>query len=113
MPATKIPVLTLSVAAAALVAEYRAIGKDGNYAGAGLKAFGFATENAEAVGAQLPVDVLGTTIAEVGAAVADDASLEVGATGKLITATTGIVVAKAMQAAGADGDKIEVMILPK
>lgn len=113
MPATKISILTLSVAAAALLVSNRAVGQDGNYAGAGLKCFGFTTEDAEAVGAQTPVDTLGTTIAEVGAAVALDANLEVGATGKLITATTGVVVAKAMQAAGADGDKIEVFILPK
>lgn len=113
MTATKIPVLILAVAAAALVVANRAVTQSGAYAGAGAKCFGFTTEDAEAIGAQVPCDVMGTTIAEVGAAVALDASLEVGANGKLITATAGVVVAKAMQAAGADGDKIEVMILPK
>jgi hypothetical protein len=113
MPATKIPVLTLSVTAAALVLEHRALTQAGNYPAAGAKIFGVGTEDAEAIGAQVPVDVIGTTIGEAGAAIALDADLEVNASGQFITRAAGVSVAKAMQAAGALGDKLEVMLLPK
>jgi len=111
MPANKYSILTLPVLAAAVIAENLAIGQDGNLATAAGKMFGISTELSE-VGVQLPVDVLGTTVATAGAVVAKDADLEVGAGGKLVTKAAGIVVARAMQAAGADGDKIEVLLLP-
>ena len=113
MPATKIPLLTLSVVAAALVVANRAVTQAGNYPAAAAKCFGVTTENAESIGAQVPVDVIGTTIVEAGAAFALDASLELNASGQFITLAVGIAVAKAMQAAGALGDKVEVLLMPK
>lgn len=113
MPSTKNPILTLSVTAAALLLENRAVGQDGNYAAAGQKMFGIGTEDVNAIGDELPVDTLGTSTATAGGAVLKDAALEVGADGKLVTAAAGVVVAKAMQAAGADGDEFEVFLLPK
>lgn len=113
MPALKNPILTLSVIAAALVLEHRAVGQDGNYAAAAGPAFGFTTEDAPDVGSQIGVDLLGTTIATAGGAIAKDALLEVGVDGKLVTLNLGIAVARAMQASGADGDKLEVFLLPK
>lgn len=113
MPALKNPILTLSVAAAALVLEHRAVGQDGNYAAPGTAAFGVTTEDAPAIGTHVGVDLLGTTIVTAGAAIAKNTLLEVGVDGKLITKTTGIEVARAMQLAGADGDKLEVFLLPK
>lgn len=113
MPATKYPILTLSVAAAALVLENRMVNQDGNYTPAAAAGFGLTTEDAPAIGSQVGVDMLGTSIATAGAAVAKDALLEVGATGQLVTLAAGVAVARAMQSAGAAGDKIEVFLLPK
>lgn len=111
MPATKIPLLTLSIAAAAAISENQAVGYDGNVATAAGAMKGLAISDA-AIGDQLGVDVLGTSIGIAGGAVADEAELEVGAGGKLVTKAAGKVVARALQAAAADGDLIEIMLLP-
>lgn len=111
MPAQKIPVLTLSVVAAAAHPEFLAVTAAGALPSAGAKILGITTELAVS-GQHVPVDVLGTTVATAGAAVALDADLEATAAGKLITATTGVVVGRALQAAGADGDTFEVLLTP-
>lgn len=111
MPAQKIPVLTLSVVASAAHPENLAVTAAGALPGAGAKILGITTELAVS-GKHVPIDVLGTTIATAGAAVAFDAELEATAAGKLITKSTGVVVARALQAAAADGDKFEVLLVP-
>lgn len=111
MPATKIPVLTLSIAAAAALGEHQAVGYDGNVATAAAAMKGLAISDA-ALGEQVAVDVLGTSIAIAGGLIAAGAELEVGAGGKLVTKAAGVTVARALQGAAADGDLIEVMLLP-
>ena len=113
MPHTKNPILILSVAAAALVLADRAVGQDGNYTAAGTACFGISGEDAPAIGSQISVDTLGTSVATAGGAIAKDALLEVGANGQLVTLAAGVAVARAMQAAAAAGDKLEVFLLPK
>lgn len=103
---------TLSVAAAAAFNADLAVGFDGNLAGAGLAMKGIADVDAEA-GVLLTVDVMGTSVCTAGAAFAKDVELEVGAGGKLVAKTTGIVVARSLEAATGDGDKVEVLLLPK
>lgn len=112
MPAVNIPILTLSVVAAAALSEHQAIGYDGNVATAAATMQGLAQTDA-ASGEQVAVDVQGTGIAIAGAAIAVGADLEVGAAGKLVTKAAGVSVGRALQAAGADGDLIEIMLLPK
>jgi len=112
MPATKIPVLTLTVVLAATIGENIAVTKAGALPGAGVRIFGVTDYGGDA-NDSVAVDTMGTTIGTAGAAISEDDDLEVTAAGKFITKTTGIVVAKAMQAAGADGDKLEVFLLPK
>jgi len=111
MPANKVQLLTLSIAATADFNEHLAVSQAGALAVAAGKMFGVATTDGE-TGVQLAVDVLGTSVAVAGAALAKDADLEVGANGKLVTKAAGVTVARAMQAAGADGDQIEVLLLP-
>lgn len=112
MPALKISILTLSVLAIATVTENLAIGYDGDVASAAGAMKGINTFDVVS-GEQASVDVLGTSIATAGAAIADGAELEVGANGKLVTKTAGVVVARALQPASADGDLLEVFLLPK
>ena len=112
MPASKIPLLTLSIAAAAAISEHQAVGWDGKVAVAAGGMKGLATTDA-ATGDQLAVDCIGTSIAIAGGAITAGAELEVGAGGKLVTKAAGIAVARAEQAASADGDLIEVFLLSK
>lgn len=107
----KISILTLAVIASAAIAAERFIGADGNYPTAGGAAFGV-TNTSGANGDRVPVDVMGTSIATAGDVIDEDDLLQVGTDGKLVPQTTGVAVAKAMQAAGADGDRIEVLLLP-
>ena len=104
----KLSLLTLAVIAAVALEAERAVTAGGAYAAAGGNAFGM-TNTKGAIGERVPTDVLGTTIGTAGAAFAKDAYLQVGTNGKLITKTTGIAVAQALQAATADGDRVEVL----
>lgn len=107
----KIPLLTLAVVAAAALAAERAVGRDGNYATAGGNAFGV-TNTSGGIGDRVPADVQGTTIATAGGAFDDGDYLEVGTSGKLVLQTTGTAVAQALQDATADGDRVEVLLIP-
>jgi len=111
MPASKIPLLTLSVVAAAALTEGLATGHDGGLATAAGVMMGLTATDAE-IGDRVAIDMLGTGIATAGAAIADGVNLQVGTNGKLITQTTGIIVGRSLQAATADGDKLEVLLLP-
>jgi hypothetical protein len=106
------PILTLAAIAAALTAAERFVTKAGAYPAAGAKALGCARAAPSAIGEMVTVDVLGTAIGTAGAAFADDADLELDATGRVITRVSGVRVAKALAAAGAAGDRIELLLTP-
>lgn len=104
--------LTLTVTAAAGLAAERFVTGNGSYATARQGAIGTTTTTA-ALGALVAVDAFGTTVATAGAAFAKDASLAVGANGKAVAAEAGdVIVARALQAATADGDRVEVLLIP-
>jgi len=106
------PLLTLSVALAGNAAAHRFITPAGAPAGANANTLGVA-RTAGAGGDAVPVDVLGTTIVEAGAAFAAGTTLKVDAAGRAIAwATAGARVAVALQAAGAEGDRVEVLLIP-
>lgn len=106
--------LTLTVAAAGALAASRFVTQAGAYPAAGATAFGVTRTSAAAAGDLLPVDVMGTAIVETGAAVTKDAALMVDATGRVVPLTVGSKspVAKSMEAAGAAGAFIEVLLVP-
>ena len=110
MPATNIPVLTLSITAAVNVIEGQPIGYDGNLAADASAMFGLAENDANA-GDQLAVTVLGTGVGIAGGVIANGAQVEVLG-GKLVTKAAGVAVGRALQAAAADGDMIEILELP-
>lgn len=109
-----IPTLTLTVIAAAALVNNRAVNQAGNYPAAGGLAFGITRSDA-ATGDPTPVDVQGTAIATAGAAFSKDVPLMVGTDGKLV-AHDGDgdkhAVARSMQAATADGQLVEVLLVP-
>lgn len=106
-----ITVLTLGVTAAADVLAARAINALGAVPVAGATSAGLTTMEAKA-GTRAPYAALGTAVGIAGAAVAAGAALEVGTAGKLITRTSGVMVGRALSAAAADGDEIEVFLIP-
>ena len=103
------PLLTLTViAAAAIAAERRFIGFDGNVAAAGAKALGTNPVTA-ALGEHMPVDSHGVILVEAGAAVAVGAQVEGDATGRAITLASGAANGWAMDAATAAGQVIRIV----
>lgn len=112
MPQQNISLLTLSVALTGTVAANRFVTPAGAQAGADANTLGVA-RTAGVSGDLAPVDVLGTALVEAGAAVAAGATVKADASGKAITwVTSGAKVAVALAAAGADGDLIEVLLIP-
>jgi hypothetical protein len=75
-------------------------------------ASGYVAEFSGVSGDAITANLLGTTVAISGAAFAANALLEFNASGKMITKTTGIAVARSITAATAADQQIEVLILP-
>jgi len=105
-----ISVLNLSILATGELAEHTAVSWAGLTVAAGAAMAGL-TRDATAIGQYAPADVLGTGIAIAGAGVTLGQALEVGAAGALIPHASGIVVARAVEAANT-GDEFEVFLLP-
>ncbi len=106
------PILTLTHRLTGAVAQYRFVSPAGAQVVADANALGVA-RLAGVSGDDVPLDVLGTTIVEAGAAVAAGATLKSDATGRAITwVTAGARLAVALQAASAAGEFIEVMLIP-
>jgi len=112
MPRQSTPLLTLTIAASGAIVANRFVTPVLDQAGAGENTLGVAQTDA-ADTENVSVDVLGTTVVEAGAAVTKGDTLKVTTGGKAITwATSGAKVAVALEAAGADGDFIEVLLIP-
>lgn len=109
-----IPLLTLTVVAAGALAANRFVNQAGAYPAAGGVGYGVTRTSASAAGDLVPVDVYGTAIVETGDAVAKDGALMLDSTGRVVPLTVGSKspVARAMEAAGAAGAFIEVMLVP-
>lgn len=103
--------LTLGIIAAATITQNRAITAAGAVATAAGNSVGFANTGGVS-GDRIPVTAGGTAIAVAGAAIALGAAVEVGAAGKVVTLAAGVPIGRALQAAAADGDQIEVLIIP-
>ncbi len=110
MPATNISLLTLSVIAAAALTEGQPVAYDGTVAADGAAIKGVAETDA-AIGDRVALTAIGTGIATAGAVIAEGALVQVSG-GKFITKAAGISVGRALQAAGADGDKFELLLIP-
>lgn len=108
----KYPVVTLTITAAATIAANRFMLATGALPTAGGPAVGVA-RHAGVSGDLLPVDVVGTTVVEAGGVIAIGGACKVAATGKVLAHdSTNTKVAVALTAAAADGDLIEVLLIP-
>lgn len=104
------PLLALTVVAAAALTKHRFVTHAGAVPAAAARAFGVARTDAE-IGDPTTVDVLGTAVVEAGAAIALGALVEIDATNRAVTRSAGVTVGVALQAAGAAGDFIEVLLI--
>jgi hypothetical protein len=111
MAAAAYKILTLSVVATAALIQNRAVTGTGAIPAAGARCLGFADVNA-AIGERVSVNAMGTTVAEAGAAVAVDALVEVDAQGRVVTKNAGVAVGRALAAATAAGQQIEILLIP-
>lgn len=107
----KSPIFTMTAIATAAVAAGRFIGLfTGAHCGAAAKAQGVSQSGA-ANGEAFAVDVLGTTIVEVGGAIAVGGEIKSDANGKAIArGGVGELLGYAVTAATADGQKIEALL---
>ena len=110
MAASAIPNLVLGVTAAAALTQFRAVSHTGAVATAAGNALGF-TQYDSASGARASVVAGGTAIATAGGAIAAGAAVEVGTAGKVVTKSAGVTIGRALTAAAADGDQIEVLVI--
>lgn len=111
MSSGNLAILTLTVAATAVVATNRFVNGVGAYPAAAAKGLGVARTGG-AVGELLAVDILGTSIAEAGGAFAKDDALQLDATGRVIKQAAGAGVARALEASTAAGAFVEVLLTP-
>lgn len=104
-------ILALPVKATGDIAEFRFVNPSGAQAGAGDHTLG-SSEYAAETGDMVSVANLGTATVEAGAAIAAGAAVQSDASGRAITKDAGATVARALEAASAAGDFIEVALIP-
>jgi len=108
-----ISLLTLTVLATGALTANRFVGHGGATAAAAGNALGV-SRTAAAIGERAPVDVIGTTVVETGGALAAGALIEVDASGRAVTKSAGVAVARLApgETASAAGQFVEVILLP-
>jgi len=106
-----IAIFNLPVKLTAAVNHYTFVNIAGANSAAGTYALGVAQTDG-VIGDMVTVDVIGTVQIVAGGVIAVGAQIEVGANGKGITKASGVVVARALEAAAAADDIIEVLLIP-
>lgn len=113
MTASAISLLNLSLTSTAAIAQYQPVLASGAVTTAAGNAAGFCQVTVAASGTLYPATVLGTSKAIAGAAITAGALVEVHTTvTKVVTKSAGVAIGRALTAAAADGDEIEVLIIP-
>lgn len=111
MAITVKPVLVRSFQASVALTRNRFITATGAVPAAGGNAIGIAATNA-AIGEMVAVTMLGPEGVEAGGAIAVGAAIESDAQGRAVARTTGVAIARALTAASAAGQLIEVALIP-
>lgn len=104
------PFLTYTCTASGTLVQYQPVNAVGSAVTSGAAANGF-VQVAAVSGDKIPVVMIGTSRAVAGAAITAGAQVEVGTTvSKVVTKDQGVAIGRALTAAAADGDIIEVLI---
>lgn len=105
-----IPIFSKSILATTAITQFRGVNLAGAAPAAG--AAGLIADTSAASGEMVTGHILGTAIAESGAAFSANTLLEFDSTARLIARTTGIAAARSISAATAAGQLLEVVLLP-
>lgn len=108
------PLLTLNVLAAAALTGQRFVAPGGTQTGAAGNAIGVGRYSVTA-GQSVPVDAIGTTYVEAGAAIAAGALVESDASGRAVTRASGVAlgrVAPGDPGAASAGQFVEIVLFP-
>lgn len=108
---SSVPILAITLTASAAVTAERLVSYAGAVSVAGAAGPGVVRQTA-ASGELVTVDVLGTSIVASGAAVAVGDAVESDASGRAIPKTTGVTRGRALTAATAADQRIEVLLIP-
>lgn len=114
MSKANISLMTLTVIATAALVANRFVTTAGAPCAAGALPLGVARSDG-AIGDPVPVDTLGTAVVEAGGIIAADATIMVTTDGKALTHDADgdkHAVGRALDAAAAAGDLIEVLLVP-
>ncbi len=105
--------LVLHLTSTAALAQYQPVQATGAPAAAGGNAVGFTWTAAEAAGQPVPVVVLGPALAVAGAAITAGSLVQVHSTPtQVVTKAAGAAIGRALTAAAAAGDLVEVLTIP-
>lgn len=106
------PILTLSLTLSGTVVAERFVTVAGAQSGAAGNALGVA-RTAGVSGDVVPVDVVGTTIVETGAAIAVGALVEADSSGRAVTKSAGVTLGRLApgQSATAAGQFVEILLI--
>ncbi|MEO0558051.1 MAG: DUF2190 domain-containing protein [Bacteroidota bacterium] len=105
------PAQTLPAVASGAVTKRRFVTAAGTQAGAKVNTLGVSWYDA-VDGGELAVHNLGTAEVEAGGVIAVNGAIETDADGKAVAHTDGPIVARALEASAADGEIIEVLLIP-
>lgn len=103
--------LTLTIAAAAALSANRFVTAGGAVPSANGNAVGVTRTSAGAAGDLVPVDAVGTAMVEASAAISAGAAVATTNDGRAVTFSTGVTVGRALTAATAAGQLIEVLLI--
>lgn len=112
MAASNVAVLSTSVTLTAAATQYRGVQITG--AAVAANGPGYIAQTAGAIGDRVSLTVLGTAIAEAGAAIAAGAALGFDASGRVVTWASGSVIGRMAHGytASAAGDLVEIILIP-
>lgn len=106
-----VKILGRSFTAAGTLAQYQPVDATGAAVSAGGNAIGTA-DVAAVSGDRYNATVMGTALAVASAAISAGALVEVSTTvSKVVTKSTGVAIGRALSAAAADGDIIEILLI--
>ena len=108
------PILTETVTAASAIAAQRFVSPALAQTGAAGNAYGV-SRYAGVAGDKIPVDLMGTTVVEAGAAISAGALVESDASGRAVTHSAGVILGRLAPGdagASAAGQFVEVILFP-
>jgi hypothetical protein len=112
MAASSVSVLAVGVTLTAAATQFRGV----QLTGAAVTAAGngYIAQTAGNIGDRISATVLGTAIAEAGAAIAANALVEFDSSGRVVTKSAGVAVGRVAPGytASQAGDLVEIIVLP-